>query len=119
MKTITALTLTALLTLGAISARADGCCAGGKKVSATASATCTVQDPFAKLNLTADQKAKIDALHAECKAGKCTEAAAAKYKAGIKSILTEEQFKQYSAECPHAKSAKTGVGASNTDISKH
>lgn len=130
MKTLTTLTLITLVTIGAASARAGGACcpasaAKGKDgakatVTATATATCEVADPFAKLNLSEDQKQKLAALRTECKAGKCTESASKKYNAGLKEILSADQLKQLGdAGCGGVKAEAKPVGASATEIPKH
>jgi len=56
-----------------------------------------------KLNLTADQKAKVAALQEECKDVKCPVACRAKMAEGLKGILTDEQFKQWEKACADAK----------------
>ncbi len=63
---------------------------------------------YANLNLTAEQKAKMDALSAECHKGGMTEATIAKMDKEAKSILTQEQYASWkSAHKDEKKSEKT------------
>jgi len=88
------------LLVGAMSVRAgEGCGAAGKGKDKTAG--CAAM--FSKLNLTADQKAKIDALCADCQKSGCTKEKHAKVTAALKDILTAEQYKQWQADCEKAK----------------
>ena len=101
MKRVFGIMIVSVLLLGAVSVFAgDGCCAGG---SAAKAANC-----FANLNLTADQKTKVDALKTECKTSGCTMAAHEKLTAGLKTILTPEQYTQWTKACEQAKGAKSG-----------
>jgi len=59
------------------------------------------------LTLTADQKTKVDALMADCKKGTCSKEARVKMTAGLKEILTADQFTQWQAQCA-AKGGKKG-----------
>jgi Spy/CpxP family protein refolding chaperone len=54
---------------------------------------------LASLNLTPDQKTKMDAAMAEHHKAGCSEASEAKYTQEAKSILTKEQFAKFKAEC--------------------
>jgi Spy/CpxP family protein refolding chaperone len=59
---------------------------------------------LASLNLTPEQKTKMDAAMTEHMKAGCTEASEAKYTEQAKSILTKEQFAKFEAECKgHAK----------------
>ena len=63
---------------------------------------------YANLNLTAEQKAKMDALAAECHKGGANEATMAKMDKEAKSILTKEQYASWkSAHKDEKKSEKT------------
>ncbi len=104
MKKVFAFTVAVAVLAGAASVYAgEGCCAAGK-AKAEAKAGCG--DMFSKLNLTDEQKAKVAALKKECDESKCTEAARAKFMAGLKEILTPEQLAQCEAQCK-----KAGVSA--------
>lgn len=97
MKRVFGVLLVSMLLLGAVSLFADaGCCAGG--------GAATVANCFTNLNLTADQKAKVAALQVDCKSG-CNMAAHEKLAAGLKAILTPEQYAQWTKDCEQAKGA--------------
>ncbi len=57
----------------------------------------------ADLNLTPEQKTKMDALMAEHHKEGCTKATEAKYMKEAKGILNEEQYAKFKAECNGAK----------------
>ena len=61
---------------------------------------------MANLDLTADQKTKMDAAMTEHHKAGCNEASEAKYMEEAKTILTPEQFAKFKAECKGEK-AKT------------
>ena len=99
--------LVGLVWLGTAAAFAgDGCCAAGG--TAKAGANFTANTGFAGLNLTAEQKTKVAAVVAECKTSGCTAAASEKMAAGLKGILTPEQYTQWTAACDQARAAKSG-----------
>lgn len=101
MKKAFGVMLAGVVLLGGVAAFAgDGCCAAGSATKAT--------DCFAKLNLTAQQKAKVEALQAECKTNGCTATAYSKLAAGLKAILTPDQYTQWTAACEQAKGATAG-----------
>jgi len=54
---------------------------------------------MASLDLTADQKTKMDAVMAEHVKAGCSEATEAKYMKEAKGILTKEQYAKFKAEC--------------------
>ncbi len=63
---------------------------------------------YANLNLTAEQKAKMDALSAECHKGGATEATMARMEKEAKTILTKEQYASWkAAHKDEKKSEKT------------
>jgi len=64
---------------------------------------------LATLNLTPDQKTKMEtALTEHHKAG-CTEATEAKFMKDAQGILTPEQFAKFKAECNKGKQEKAGA----------
>ncbi|MGZ5504141.1 MAG: hypothetical protein ACXWGY_05725, partial [Chthoniobacterales bacterium] len=80
------------------------CCAAGaghKNMTAMCEAT------FAKLDLTADQKAKMEKLAAECDKGGCTKETMAKMEKSAKGILSKEQFAAWKAACSGHMAEKT------------
>ena len=66
---------------------------------------CTVA--LATLNLTPDQKTKMDAALTEHHKAGCSEASEAKYMQEAKSILTPEQYAKFNAQCKKGDKDKT------------
>ncbi|HJX25041.1 MAG TPA: hypothetical protein VJ252_02715, partial [Chthoniobacterales bacterium] len=62
-----------------------GCCA----TTASNKAACA---DYAKLNLTADQKTKLDALQAQCDKEGCTKESMDKFMNSAEGVLSKEQF---------------------------
>ena len=81
------------------------CCAAGA-THAKNDKDCS--QTFATLNLTAEQKAKMETAHAECKKGGCTKESMETFMKSAESILSKEQFTAFKAECAknHDKDAK-------------
>lgn len=61
---------------------------------------------YANLNLTAEQKTKMDTLSAECHKGGANEATMAKMDKEAKSILTKDQYAQWKSSHTEKKSDK-------------
>ena len=105
--------MTKLIALVAAGAFAAGTLFGGehgdcaKKAGNETNMACTAS--FASLNLTADQKTKVDAALTEHQKTGCTEASEAKFKKDVQGILTPQQFAKFKAECNKEKSEKTGA----------
>jgi len=90
-----ALLVAGMFATGAVFAGEHGDCT--KKVGNASKEACTVS--LASLNLTPDQKTKMDAaMAAHMKAG-CSEATEAKYMKDAEGILTKDQFAKFKAEC--------------------
>jgi hypothetical protein len=92
------ITTTALLAVGMLMASSafagdKACCAKG---AANASVACV---NLATLNLTADQKTKIEAWQAECMKAGCTKESRQTFLSRSKAILSAEQFAQLKAQC--------------------
>jgi Spy/CpxP family protein refolding chaperone len=100
MTKLIALVIAAAFAAGTTFAGEHGDCA--KKVGHEAKAACTVS--LASLNLTSDQKPKMEAAMSEHQKAGCSEASEAKYMKEAEAILTPEQFAKFKAEC--AKSGK-------------
>ncbi len=97
------ITTVAAITLAVASvAYAGGACCASKKSDA-ASAKADRNDAcgscLSKLNLTDEQKTKIEALKQECKQTKCSEASHAKFMEGLKGVLTADQLAQCKVDC--------------------
>ena len=56
---------------------------------------------YAKLNLSAEQKTKLDAFQQRCEKDGCTEDSMKKFFAEAKGVLTPEQYTQLKSECSH------------------
>jgi len=92
--------LIALVTAGLFAAAtvfAGEHCNCTKQVGNEAKMACEVS--LANLNLTADQKTKMDAAMAEHHKAGCSEASEEKYMQEAKSVLTKEQYAKFKAEC--------------------
>ena len=100
---ITSIALVAAATLIASSAFAGdkACCAKG--VSHAGKTACA---DLTALNLTPDQKAKIEAWQAECMKGGCTKESRQTFLKQAKGILSAEQFAQLKAACKKPAHAK-------------
>src|SRR6266700_6147662 len=103
MTKLIALVTAGLFAAGTMFAGEHGDCT--KQVGNEAKAACQVS--LASLNLTADQKTKMDAAMTEHQKAGCTEASEHKYKQEAKSILTPEQFAKFKAECKKGEKEKT------------
>lgn len=68
-----------------------------KQVGNHAKMACTVS--LASLNLTAEQKTKMDAAMAEHQKAGCSDASEAKYMEMAKGVLTPEQYAKFKAQC--------------------
>ena len=83
-----------------------GCGACGAKKAATCGkkAACkqACKQMLAKLGLSKEQEAKIEAARAACKKAGCSAEAKAKCRTTIRSILTADQLKKLEAECKKA-----------------
>ena len=62
---------------------------------------------LASLNLTPDQKSKMDAAMSEHQKAGCNEASEAKYMESAKSILTPEQYAKFEAQCKKGDKTQT------------
>jgi hypothetical protein len=98
--TTTALVAAAMLTASSAFAGDKACCAKGV---ANAGLACV---NLATLNLTADQKAKIEAWQSQCMKAGCTKESRKTFLQQAKGILSAEQFAQLKAQCGKAANAK-------------
>jgi Spy/CpxP family protein refolding chaperone len=103
MTKLIALVAAGLFVAGTMFAGEHGDCT--KKVGHQGKAACQVS--LASLNLTPEQKTKMDAIMAEHQKAGCSEASEAKYMEEAKGVLTKEQFAKFKAECKHTEKAKT------------
>jgi|SRR5205807_7914926 len=99
-----ALVVVGMFAAGTLLAGEHGECT--KKVGNAAKPACTVS--LASLNLTPDQKTKMDVAMAEHQKAGCSEASEAKYMQEAKTVLNKDQFAKFKAECKGEKDkAKT------------
>jgi len=103
MTKLIALVAAGLFAAGTMFAGEHGDCT--KQVGNEAKAACQVS--LANLNLTPDQKTKMDAVMAEHEKAGCSEATEAKYMQEAKGILTKEQYTKFKTECKQAEKDKT------------
>ena len=103
MTKLIALVTAGLFAVGTMFAGEHGDCT--KKVGNQTMAACQVS--LANLNLTPEQKAKMDAVMAEHEKAGCSEATEAKYMQEAKGILTKAQYAKFKAECKHSMKDKT------------
>jgi Spy/CpxP family protein refolding chaperone len=112
MKGIVALAVAAVMIVGIQGALAgEGCCpakAAAKAGCGDAWAKC---DPtLAKIDLTAEQKAKLAEIEKSCAAEGRTKEACEKYKGEMKKVLTADQLAAYEAACKKdGSSCKSGT----------
>ena len=66
------------------------CCATGAKMDSAS---------FAKLNLTAEQKTKMDALVEKCNKAGCTKESMEAFMKSAETVLSKEQMASFKAEC--------------------
>jgi Spy/CpxP family protein refolding chaperone len=76
-----------------------------KQVGNEAKMACQVS--LASLDLTPEQKTKMDAAMEEHHKAGCSEASEEKYKQDAKGILTKEQYAKFKAECKKGEKEKT------------
>ena len=76
-----------------------------KQVGNQAKMACTVS--LASLNLTPDQKTKMDAAIEEHHKAGCSDASEAKYMETAKGVLTPEQYAKFEAQCKKSDKDKT------------
>jgi Spy/CpxP family protein refolding chaperone len=94
-----ALVAAGLFVAGTMFAGEHGDCT--KKVGNKDKAACEVA--LASLDLTADQKTKMDAAMAEHQKAGCSKESEATYMKEAKGILTKEQYAKFKAECKGEK----------------
>jgi Spy/CpxP family protein refolding chaperone len=98
----TAFVAAAMLAASSAFAGDHACCAKG--AADPHSMACV---NLASLNLTADQKTKIEAWQTECMKAGCTKESRQTFLSRAKEILSAEQFAQLKAQCKKAANAKS------------
>ena len=79
-----------------------GCCATHAKGDSKA----CMSQTYAKLNLSSEQKTKLDALHAEYDKGGCTKEGMDKFIKSAEGFLSKDQVTTLKAECSKMHSEK-------------
>ena len=101
IKTATTLVAAAMLAASSAFAGDHACCAQG---ASNAHPMACVN--LATLNLTPDQKAKIETWQADCMKAGCTKESRQTFLSHAKGILSAEQFAQLKAQCKKTANAK-------------
>src|SRR4029453_7482370 len=99
--TTTALVAAAMLTASSAFAGDKACCPNG--ASKSNSMGCV---NLATLNLTPDQKTKVEAWQAECMKAGCTKESRKTFLKKAKGILSAQQFAQLKGKCKKSAGAK-------------
>ena len=73
------------------------CCATGTKMDSAS---------FSKLNLSAEQKTKMDALVQKCNKDGCTKESMATFMKSAEGVLSKEQMATFKAECSKMQQKK-------------
>ena len=103
MTKLIALVAAGVFAAGTMFAGEHGDCA--KKAGNDGKMACMAS--LASLNLTTDQKTKMDTVMAEHHKAGCTEASEAKLMKEVEGILTPDQYAKFKAEC--SKTEKAGA----------
>jgi hypothetical protein len=98
---VSGLVAAAMLVASSAFAGGKACCTKG--VSNTEKTACV---DLATLNLTPDQKSKIEAWQAECMKAGCTKESRRTFLKQAKGILSAEQFAQLKTECKKSAAPK-------------
>ena len=101
IKTATTLVAAAMLAASSAFAGDHACCAKG-----AASAHSMECINLASLNLTPDQKTKIEAWQAECMKAGCTKESRQTFLGHAKGILSSQQFAELKAQCKKTGASK-------------
>ena len=105
MTKLIALVAAGAFAAGTMFAGEHGDCA--KKAGNEGKMACTAS--LASLDLTADQKTKMETAMTEHHKAGCTEATETKFMKEVEGILTPDQFAKFKAECNKEKTEKAGA----------
>ncbi|MBV9009964.1 MAG: hypothetical protein JO354_12485 [Verrucomicrobia bacterium] len=103
MTKMIALVAAGMFAAGTMFAGTHGDCT--KQASNNEKMACQVS--LANLNLTPEQKTKMEAVKAEHEKEGCSEASEAKYMEQAKGILTKKQYAKFQSECKKADQDKS------------
>ncbi len=101
---------TSLSLVAALAFAASSACAGGTACCATQSGKMECSQIYAKLNLTPEQKSKLDAFQARCMKDGCTKGSMKTFLHSAEGVLSPEQYAQLESACTRMeqKPAKAG-----------
>ncbi len=85
--------------VAAVAVSASSVFAGNKACCANQAGRMECSQIYAKLDLTPDQKTKLDSFQAQCEKDGCTEGSMEKFFASAKGVLSSEQYAQLKSEC--------------------
>jgi hypothetical protein len=105
MKKITFALIASALLAASPAFAGDACCA---HKSAAGKMDCS--KAFSQMNLSPEQKSKLDAAQAECQKGGCAEESLEKFMQTAKGILSPEQYAQLKTECAKVKPSEKTPG---------
>lgn len=91
--------IAALSLVTAVAFAATSTFAADKACCATKTGKMECAQIYAKLNLTPEQKTKLDSFQARCEKDGCTEDSMKKFLASAKGVLSAEQYAQLKSEC--------------------
>lgn len=101
-KSLLLLTVAGFTASSTFAAGGAACCAG--KASADTKANCMT---FASLNITANQKTKLESWQSECMKNGCTKETRAAFMKKAKTILSKDQYAQLKSKCDQQAAGKT------------
>lgn len=91
--------IAALSLITAVSMTASSAFAGDMACCASKTGKMECSQIYAKLNLTQEQKAKLDTFQERCEKDGCTEGSMKKFFAEAQGVLSAEQYNQLKSEC--------------------
>ncbi len=91
--------IAALSLVTAVAFAASSTFAGDKACCATQAGKMECSQIYAKLNLTPEQKSKLDSFQARCEKDGCTEGSMKTFLHSAKGVLSPEQYAQLKSEC--------------------
>ncbi len=101
IKSILAFLALGAFALTSLHAEDKACCT--KQASNKTGMAEKCRSDYAKLNLSPDQKTKMDALTADCAKSGCTKESMATFMKKAEGVLSKEQYATFKAECGKMK----------------
>lgn len=95
-----------VILVAALAFAASSAYAGGKVCCANQQGKMECSQIYAKLNLTPEQKTKLDSFQARCEKDGCTEDSMKKFLSSAKGVLSKDQYAQLKSECEHMQPAE-------------